>query len=357
VAAAFHAVGRPVHSSSIVTGAASSRLPSLDVAKGVAILFVIGIHAELLSPSPLYTHAINRAVPMFLVLFGITSTLWWDKQDEHGAGAAWYRSRLSRLLPAYWLAVIFWWSGQRVLSERFVGTDALAWSLAGYAPWIQTSWFVTAILQIVIVFPLLRWAYRRLGATSAVVSGFVMLAAVQAYALELNAWLRGFLPYYDRALGFYALWLFVPGYFWFVLCGMSFAHRVSAITLAWTMAALVIAAVAAIVASVGADASAISRVAMAAADPARTVILLAAATAVARITIASAPLAWLGRNSWEIYVGQMAIHSLAYPAWCRLGGPTEHRFGYVAVLLAGGVGFAFVYSELRRRLIAREARA
>ena len=140
-----------------------SRLASLDVAKGVAILFVICIHSELFFPSILHTHVISRAVPMFLVLFGMTSTMWGQGRSGGPALAAWYRSRCGRLVPTYWLAVVGWWLGQRILSDRPLGIDALGFSLAGYAPWIQTSWFVTAILQLVAIFPAEEVERERVG--------------------------------------------------------------------------------------------------------------------------------------------------------------------------------------------------
>jgi peptidoglycan/LPS O-acetylase OafA/YrhL len=335
----------------------AGRLPSLDVAKGVAILFVVGIHSELLSPSVVFLHAINRAVPMFLVLFGLTSVLWWDKHGETGSLADWYRSRLTRLLPSYWLAVAVWWGGQRVLSARYVGVDALLWSLAGYAPWIQASWFVTVILQIVVVFPLLRLAFRGLGTSATVLAGLAALVAVQVYFLPLNAWLRALLPYHDRTFGFYALWLFVPAYLWLLFCGMALGHKRTEVTTAQAAVALAVVVAAGLVAASVADSSAISRIAMAVADPARVIVLLAAAAAVVPIKIAYAPLAWLGHNSWEIYVGHMAVHSLGYSAWSRMGGPADHRAAYALMLLAGGVVFAICYSELLRRLSASAARA
>ncbi|HET9063995.1 MAG TPA: acyltransferase family protein [Candidatus Binatia bacterium] len=335
----------------------AQRIASLDVAKGVAILFVIGIHAELLFPGILYTHVISRAVPMFLVFFGITSTMWWDAHSDSGRLGSWYRSRVARLLPPYWLAVLVWWSGQQALSDVPVGFDALAWSLVAYAPWIQTSWFVTAILQIVLMFPLLRSVPRAIGFAPSLAIAAATMATAQTYALSLNAWLHALLPHSDVALGFYAFWIFVPHYFWLVLCGMALVSLAAGVTPAQALVAIVLFVTPGLVEPLVTTPSAISRVSMSLADPGRAVLLLAAAAIVAPLARCSALLVWLGRNSWEIYVGQMAVHSLGYSAWCRMGGPTEHRYAYAALLTIGGVAFAVVYSELRRRLSASEARA
>jgi peptidoglycan/LPS O-acetylase OafA/YrhL len=333
------------------------RIPSLDVAKGVSILFVIAIHAELFFPGILYTHVIARAVPMFLVLFGMTSTMWWDVHGARGGLAAWYRARLTRLLPSYWLAVLVWWSGQRILSDHHVGADALAWSLAGYAPWIQTSWFVTAILQIIVLFPLLRLALQALGKTTCLTAALLVMGSAQTYALPLNAWLRGLLPHDDVAMGFYAFWIFVPHYFWLVLFGMSFSSIVGWVAPKCALLALAAFVAAGLVESLVVTPSAIFRIAMSVADAGRAVLLLGAAALVAPIARLAAPLAWLGRNSWEVYVGQMAAHSLGYAAWCRMGGPTAHRVPYAFVLLTCGAAFALVYEKLRHRLSGHEARA
>jgi len=333
------------------------RIPSIDVAKGVAILFVIGIHAELFFPGVLYGHVISRAVPMFLVLFGMTSTMWWDKHEGRRSLARWYKTRLLRLLPPYWLAVLLWWGGQRALSQDPVGMEALAWSLAAYAPWIQTSWFVTAILQLVVIFPLLHLALKEAGKSVCLVAALMIMAAAQTYALPLTGWLRELLPHYDATLGFYAFWIFVPHYLWLVLFGMSFTTFAAGISPVQAVFAFAAFLTAGLVDLATTDPSPVLRIAMTIADVGRTVLLLVCATVVAPIKLLTSLLSWCGRNSWEIYVGQMAIHSLGYSAWCRMGGPSAHRVEYATVLLIGGVGFAFGYSELRRWLSARSARA
>ena len=55
----------------------SERLTEIDALKGIAILWDFAIHAALFSGTFFATHVINRAVPIFLVLFGYTSTIWW----------------------------------------------------------------------------------------------------------------------------------------------------------------------------------------------------------------------------------------------------------------------------------------
>ena len=63
-----------------VTSAAGGRDPAIDMAKGVAILWVLLIHSDALHQNLLYRHVVNQAVPVFVVLFGLNSALWWRRR-------------------------------------------------------------------------------------------------------------------------------------------------------------------------------------------------------------------------------------------------------------------------------------
>ena len=326
------------------------RSAAIDVAKGLAVLGVIFIHSELLVPSLLQAHMINRAVPMFFVLFGLTSTLWWENTPSDGRVGAWYRTRFTRLLPPYFAAVMLWWLGQRALSGHPVGVDALAYSLAGYAPWIQTSWFVTALLQLIAVFPLLQLLPKKLGRWAALSIALATMVVSQAYALELNAWIKEALPYSEKAIGFYPFWIFVPHYVWLIYGGAALTSLARTPTVLITLVALAVCLFAALAPANVALLSTSYRAVAAFADPARTVVLLAFSATLARADVARRALGWLGRNSWEIYVGQMSVHSLSYPAWERVGGPLEHRLEYTLLLLLAGVSFALVVDRVGARV-------
>jgi peptidoglycan/LPS O-acetylase OafA/YrhL len=328
----------------------SERSDAIDIAKGLAILGVIFIHSELLVPSLLQEHTINRAVPIFFVLFGLTSTLWWEKTPSGGRVNAWYRSRLTRLLPPYFAAVALWWIGQRTLSSHPVGVDALAFSLAGYAPWIQTSWFVTALLQLIVVYPLLQLVPRKLGPWAALSIALATMVISHAYALQLNTWISESLPYSEEAIGFYPFWIFIPHYVWLIYAGAQMTSFARAPTVAISLIAFGVSIVAALASANVALSSTGFRVLAAITDPARTLVLLGFSAAMARADVARRVLGWLGRNSWEIYLGQMSVHSLSYPAWERVGGPVEHRLEYTLLLLLAAVGFALVVERLVARL-------
>jgi peptidoglycan/LPS O-acetylase OafA/YrhL len=124
-------------------------------AKGVFVAFsLLGFHA----------------VSVFLVLSGLVLGLSASGRASHD-WRAWYRTRLLRLYPMYWLAHLV------VLVSPFVFQPEpidgrLFSSLLGVRLFpIESSffylnsawWYFTLLLQLYFVFPLLWWAHERLG--------------------------------------------------------------------------------------------------------------------------------------------------------------------------------------------------
>src|SRR5262245_308229 len=93
----------------------SEQLPEIDRTKGLAILCVIAIHAKSGEGSVIHDQLVNRAVPIFLFVFGLMSELSFRRARASGRSIKdWYRARLTRLyLPVwgmgalYWLAVLY----------------------------------------------------------------------------------------------------------------------------------------------------------------------------------------------------------------------------------------------------------
>src|SRR4026208_2429584 len=108
---------------------ARDHLPELDWLKGFAIACVVCIHAELYSHTLFFDRIVNRAVPIFTVLFGVTSELWWKRAltSQAGSGpiARWYRTRLQRLIIPFWALGAAWWIG--VLASNNVSRLHLEW--------------------------------------------------------------------------------------------------------------------------------------------------------------------------------------------------------------------------------------
>src|SRR6476660_7462138 len=139
-------------------GTRDEHLPEIDWLKGFAILSVICIHSELAAKSWLHLHIVNRAVPVFLVLFGISSELSWQRalaRAPEDASRRWYWGRLRRLVPGYWALMVAWWLvvalWRKPPGDLELGPVQALLSFTGYAPWLGTTWFVTIILQYVLI--------------------------------------------------------------------------------------------------------------------------------------------------------------------------------------------------------------
>src|SRR2546427_55656 len=142
-----------------------ARLPTIDMLKGCAILWVLLIHSGALYGRPVAVYLFNHAVPIFIVLFGINSELWWRRRPAASLGT-WYRDRARRLLVPMYVALPLWWVLALTLRRPLL--VPLAWylpflHLAGDLFRIGTGWFITLSIQLVILFPLLRFAVRRFG--------------------------------------------------------------------------------------------------------------------------------------------------------------------------------------------------
>ena len=89
----------PVDASASTMTDARNHLPELDRLKGFAIACVVCIHAELYSHTLFFDRIVNRAVPIFIVLFGVTSELWWKRaqaaEADRSPVARWYRTRFA----------------------------------------------------------------------------------------------------------------------------------------------------------------------------------------------------------------------------------------------------------------------
>ncbi|HMJ10738.1 MAG TPA: acyltransferase family protein [Polyangiaceae bacterium] len=146
--------------------------PAIDVLKGLLIVLVILAHSGLGQGSWLGEHLLIRAPFAFMVLFGVTSSLWWQhraaKDSHRGLSRRWYATRLPRLYPPFLLMIACWWALASYFDlERLLpgfGAPEVVASFAAYAPWLGTTWFVTVLLVYVLLFPALCAAANRISA-------------------------------------------------------------------------------------------------------------------------------------------------------------------------------------------------
>lgn len=331
------------------------RRPEIDYVKGLAIIFVFLIHAEPLRGSWLHEYVIDRAVPMFLVLFGTTSQLWWRGHPSVGGWVRlgrWYKGRFQRLVPPVWAVLTIWW----LLSLWMPHYPKLAPGLIlanylGYAPWIGTFWFVTLIFQLIVLYPALQSALDRFGAPLCL--SLAGLAAVWSHlhALEIVGWLRVLLRDTAPQQGFYQFyyfWIFPLQYFWLVMAGALLAGvNAKPVAALLAFAAAFAAGVllhAAVSPNMPLAANAIQRLA----DVPLTYAAIAALSWFKEGGFTGRWLGWFGRHSWGLYLAQMLLHDVAG----RLGLDPDHlrfaqRLGYLAFLVAASVAIVPAANTLR----------
>lgn len=173
------------------------RLLWLDIAKGLAILWVVYFHffrtyfehgslppgdwSSLVTGAATILRAIwlqvsglgFHAVGVFIILSGWALMESTARREESGAlmWGAWYRSRFLRLYPMYWIAHLVYLvspfvvrpeqvDGRIVLSLlglRFVNIEMNFYYLN------PAWWYFSMLIQFYLLFPLLFWAARKLG--------------------------------------------------------------------------------------------------------------------------------------------------------------------------------------------------
>ncbi|MFM7144037.1 MAG: acyltransferase family protein [Alphaproteobacteria bacterium] len=153
------------------------RIAAIDMVKGVAIAWVMMIHARVLDGSAWMEHLVGDAVPVFVVIFGLNAESWWARQDRSSAAAWWVRS-LRRLLVPLWAMLACWWAGD-LLVRRVVAPSwpLVLGNLAGWLPNVGTGWFVTLAVQLVVAWPFLHAVVRRLDDRRLLVAAILWVVA------------------------------------------------------------------------------------------------------------------------------------------------------------------------------------
>jgi surface polysaccharide O-acyltransferase-like enzyme len=299
------------------------RFPELDRSKGFAILLVVCIHAKVFEGFLFDEYAVNRAVPIFLVLFGATSELWWRTHTLGGLRlqlALWYRKRLLRLLPPVWAATAVWWlvAWLTLAIPWSESLGAFLSSFVGYCPGMGTSWFVFLILQLILLFPLIHYAASK---------SLILVVAAAGVVSTVSVWHTwdtiavGLRLLGDRVPGggFYYQWIFAPRTFWHVAVGIALARWLGRIgrLVVVTCIALVMAEPT-LVAFVRTASDAVfvgplrQEIAMLFFDVPLAIGLLGIFQWAQLPKPVGRFLEWAGGASWGIYVGHALVHEIVH---------------------------------------------
>jgi peptidoglycan/LPS O-acetylase OafA/YrhL len=307
---------------------ASQRLVAIDVVKGIAILWVLLIHAHPLGDTRPFLHVVNHAVPIFVVLFGTNSFLWWQRPGR--TFGEWYRGRAARVLVPVWAALPVWWAAALWFRPPDVtptlGLAAL--HVVGYLRQVGTGWFIAMVLQLVVVFPFFPAAVRRVGLLPVVLGSFACSLAI----LVLEPWFIG-------AWGYYNYIVFSPRFFAHVAFGIVLVAwlprlgRMTAATSAIAWALFVLGAEGVLGERLAPMAKFLTPL------PLTVLLLSVCARLPERARVASA-LAWLGQSSYGVYLGQLLTHNVLLFA---VGYPDLYQrlnlWLYAVILLLGGLFF------------------
>lgn len=317
----------------------AERLPEIDMVKGVAILGVTLIHSTVLGEDSqpmmlLFTHA----VPIFLVLFGVNTESWFARRDPRGRTRVWYERGVKRILVPTWATLVVWWALVLVFQPPTVRVTASLpfYHALGYMKQVGTGWFITVIVQLVILFPLFHRLARRFGI------GW-LVAVTGAITIATLVWMHRI----RWEIGLAGWMVLSPRFFLHVAFGMLLAPcvgRLSRRTITWSAIFYVVLAV------IGARSrfTVWAPLANRLLELPLTILLLAAMRALAPFDRVREPLSWLGQHSLGLYLGQMLTHNaflFALGGNCTIYGCQGGLFDrfnlwvYTVVLFLGSAAF------------------
>lgn len=317
---------------------------AIDLAKGIAIVGVLAIHAPLFPETRFFDAFIARSVPIFLLLLGVTGELW-HRRAPKTAVRDWYRARLPRLLLPFWVALTLWWIGASSLGANLPPLDLriLLGLALGQVHWAPIFWFVPVAAQWILLFPALRWALETFGDGKVLLASLAITVASVLCSEDIITFMiaTSIAPAPVNDAGFWKVLyflLFGPAFALHVTAGAVIARRGLPLKpqLGW---ACLVAYLLASARLSGANLDSLAEVTVQRSiDPLLGVALIALSPLLTAAKVIASPLAWLGRHSWYVYLGHGWAHSivgLVAPS-IVLGAPPSTRVPYFFALLALG---------------------
>jgi hypothetical protein len=268
--------------------------------KGWAILGVTLIHSQALGDSLWMSLLFQHSVAVLIVIFGANSEQWFRARPAAGRVMGWYRRAVKRVLVPVWSALLVWWVMMMWLGRPFFQPNLrlLALHALGIPFSVGTGWFITVLIQLVLVFPLLRWSVQRLG--FAPVFGVALLSTVGLMMFEYDL----------RVLLGRTGWTYLSARFAaHVVFGIALADHLHGLGRRAGLLALACLVALDLVAETDLLAQPWGRIAGRLSELPLTVALLAAATTLTPVRSVATALGWLGRHSLGLYLGQLITHN------------------------------------------------
>jgi peptidoglycan/LPS O-acetylase OafA/YrhL len=213
------------------------RLPQLDVARAIAILMVMGVHAGQCVPN-LSGAALTvanqgaRGVQLFFVASAFALMLAWHARND--GVVPFYIRRLFRIAPMFWLAMIGFLSLSG-LSSRYYAPDGIGWGhvaatalfLNGFWPSAITSvvpggWTIVVEMMFYLLFPLAVLALRGWVSCSTALVVSIFLADYQY--VHGQPFATSLFDGQDKQLAPQLLWFWLPNQLPAFLTGMLAYH-------------------------------------------------------------------------------------------------------------------------------------
>jgi hypothetical protein len=269
------------------------------------------------------------------------------------ASVTWYHTRLPRLLIPAWGALALW------IAITAVRPDAPPMSIrqlialvVGYWPWVATGWFVTLILELVILYPALRVLLDAIGVRATLLVTFAALLLCCLRMADVVAFMRMLagdrspLEWSEAEL-FYFL-VFPPAWLFLVACGMVWSRQGLPVRPAWIAATLGLVAAGFLARWFELLGRPLATVVHLAFTPAATLVAFRWVGAVRHWLSAARALAWLGAASWGMYLGQLVVYNALIAFGIqpeRLS--TARRWAFAVALLVGAVSLIAVGTRVR----------
>lgn len=208
----------------------TQRNQSLDLLRGVAVLFVVLVHCAISASGNVpgltafaHEHG-ERGVQLFFIVSGYTMMLTFGARVDSASIRSFYLRRAFRIVPLFWAAILFYlaitggegfrfWAPDGVTTSDVVLTFLfLHWSsVTAFNSVVPGGWSIAVEMQFYLLFPLLIFLFRRPNGPLLVYAGIALVSVIAKFAADgyLLPHLAASLPEREAYLanGFFYCWL------------------------------------------------------------------------------------------------------------------------------------------------------